>query len=143
MGIFAEVMCNFLNDTIRAVDIGLVRLPLGEGHLMARVGESGIMGNTVRIEDTRIGDNPCLPILTSRGAVKIDENLKIMFCCPSDGLEEEAVLPLDIRFAGTDFVSPIPYRNTHMIESKVQDCTGSAGGVRCRRYKTRTQHWRL
>jgi len=44
-------MCNLLNDTIRAVDIGLVRLPLGEGHLMARVGESGIMGNTVRIED--------------------------------------------------------------------------------------------
>jgi hypothetical protein len=51
MGISAEVMCNALNDIIRAVDVGLVRLPLGEGHLMARVGESGIMENCVRIED--------------------------------------------------------------------------------------------
>ena len=59
--------------------------------------------------------------------MQIDENLKTIFCCPSDGFEEEVVLSLDIRFAGTDFVSPIPYRNPHMIESKVQDCTGSAG----------------
>ena len=76
-----------------------------------------------------------MPVLTSRGTVKIDENLKTIFCCPSDGLEEEAVLPLDIRFAGTDFVSPIPYRNAYMIESKMQDCTGSARTVWSARYK--------
>jgi len=85
-----------------------------------------------------------LPILTSRGTVKIDENLKIIFCCPSDGLEEEAVLPLDIRFAGTDFVSPIPYRNAYMIESKMQDCTGfSANGMECALQTRRTQQLRL
>jgi len=30
MGVIAELRCNALSDTIRAVDIGLVRLPRGE-----------------------------------------------------------------------------------------------------------------
>jgi hypothetical protein len=45
------------------------------------------------------------------------------------------VLSLDIRFAGTDFVSPVPYRNAYMIESKMQDCTSSARTVWSGRYK--------
>ena len=59
--------------------------------------------------------------------MKIDDNPKVVFSCPRDSLGEVVVLPLDIRFARTDFVSPITYRDAHMVESKIQDCAGSVG----------------
>ena len=58
--------------------------------------------------------------------MKIDDNPKVVFSCPRDGLEEVLVLPLDIRFARTDFVSPIAYRDAHMVESKIQDFASEA-----------------
>ena len=70
-----------------------------------------------------------IPILTSRGTMKIDDNPKVVFSCPRDSFDEVIVLPLDIRFTRTDFVSPITYRDAHMIEPKIQDCTGSVGSI--------------
>jgi len=59
-----------------------------------------------------------VPILTSRGPVKIDDNLKIVFRCPADCFEEVVVLPLDKRFARNNFVGPIPDWDAHVIEPK-------------------------
>ena len=56
--------------------------------------------------------------------MKIDDNPKVVFSCPGNGLYEVVVLPLNIRFARTDFVSPIAYRDAHMVESKIQDFAG-------------------
>jgi hypothetical protein len=57
--------------------------------------------------------------LTSRDAVEINYNLQTVLPCPTDGLEEIFVLPLNIRLARCDFVGPITYRDAHVIEPKV------------------------
>ena len=56
--------------------------------------------------------------------MKIDHNPKVVFSCPGNGLDEVVVLPLDIRFARTDFVSPIAYRDANMVESMIQVFAG-------------------
>ena len=56
--------------------------------------------------------------MTAWDTVKIDNNLDVVFPCPSDGLAKVVVLPRDERFARTDFVGPITDRNAHVIESK-------------------------
>ena len=56
--------------------------------------------------------------------MKIDDNPKVVFSCPRDGPEEVVVLPLDIRFARTDFVGPIAYRDANMVESMIQVFAG-------------------
>jgi hypothetical protein len=58
-----------------------------------------------------------LPILTSRGTMKIDDNLKVACFRPINSFEEVVVLSLDVRFAGTHIISPIAYRDAHVIES--------------------------
>ena len=50
--------------------------------------------------------------------MKIDDNPKVVFSCPSDSLDEVIVLPLNIRFTRTDVVGPITYRDAHMVESR-------------------------
>ena len=61
--------------------------------------------------------------------MKIDDNLEVVFSCPRDSLDEVVVLPLDIWFARTNFVSPITYRDAHMVESKIQYCASSVGNI--------------
>ena len=58
-----------------------------------------------------------MPILTSWGTMKIDDNLKVVCFRPINSFEEVLVLSLDVRFAWTDIVSPIAYRDAHVIES--------------------------
>ena len=58
-----------------------------------------------------------IPVLTSRDAVEIDDNLQTVFTCPLDSLKEISVLPLNKRLVGCDFVGPIPYWDAHVIES--------------------------
>jgi hypothetical protein len=53
------------------------------------------------------------------------------------------VLSLDIRFAGTDFVSPIAYRDAHMVESEIHDFAGSVGSIRCPTLQIHTQQQQL
>jgi hypothetical protein len=76
-----------------------------------------------------------IPVLTSRDAVEIDYNFQTMPPCPLDSLKEIFVLPLDIRLAGCDFVGPIPYRDAHVIESRVTlvDFSGASRSVLSRR----------
>ena len=59
-----------------------------------------------------------IPVLTSGGTMKVDDNLKIILGRQTDSLEEIVVLPLDIRFPRTDVVSPITYRDAYVIESR-------------------------
>ena len=61
---------------------------------------------------------PFIRVLTSGGTMKVDDNLEIVLRCPTDSLEEEGVLSLDIWFARADFVSPITYRDAYVIESR-------------------------
>ena len=75
--------------------------------------------------------------------MKIDDNPKVVFSCPRDSFDEVIVLPLDIRFTRTDVVSPITYRDAHMVESKIHDCAGSVGSTRCPTLQIRTQQQQL
>jgi hypothetical protein len=50
--------------------------------------------------------------------MEIDNNFEFVCHCPSDGLEEVGMLSRDVRFTGTNIISPIPDRDSHVIESK-------------------------
>jgi hypothetical protein len=60
-----------------------------------------------------------IPVLTSWGTVKIDDNLKIVLRCPTNGLKKVWFLPLNVRFTGANIIGPIPDRDAYMIESKI------------------------
>ena len=49
--------------------------------------------------------------------MKIDDDFKVVCLGPINSFEEVIVLSLDVRFARTDIVSPIAYRDAHVIES--------------------------
>jgi len=129
MGIAAKLRRNALKDSIRASDIGSVRLPLGKTELVTGVIESRKKESNVRYEGQGWRQPPVVPILTSRGTMKIDDDPKVVFSCPRHSPGEVVVLPLYIRFARTDFVSPITNRDPHMVESKIQDCASSVGSI--------------
>jgi hypothetical protein len=59
-----------------------------------------------------------MPILTSGGTVKVDDNLDIVFLRPSDSLEKVVMLPLYIWVARGKVVGPISNRDAHVIESR-------------------------
>jgi hypothetical protein len=60
-----------------------------------------------------------IPVLTSWSTVKIDDNLKLVLRCPTNGLMEVWLLPLNVRFTGGNIKGPIPDRDAHVIESKI------------------------
>ncbi len=47
MGVVAELRCYAFKDSIGAVDVGWVRLPLGVRHLVTRVIEAGIIDENI------------------------------------------------------------------------------------------------
>ena len=49
--------------------------------------------------------------------MKVDNNLDLVLGRPNNSLEEIGVLPLDIWFARGNIISPISYRDAHMVES--------------------------
>jgi hypothetical protein len=55
--------------------------------------------------------------------MKIDDDFKVVCLRPIDSIEEVIVLSLDVRFARTDIVSPIAYRDAHVIESSTLPCS--------------------
>ena len=60
-----------------------------------------------------------IPVLTSWGTVKIDDNLNIVLLRPTNGLKKVWFLPLNIRFTGGNIKGPMPDRDAHVIESKI------------------------
>ena len=60
-----------------------------------------------------------IPVLTSWGTVKIDDNLKFVRLCPTNGLEKVGFLPFNVRFTGGNIKGPIPDWDAHVIESKI------------------------
>ena len=55
--------------------------------------------------------------------MKIDDDFKVVCLGPINSFEEVIVLSLDVRFARTDIVSPIAYRDAHVIESNTFPCS--------------------
>jgi hypothetical protein len=51
--------------------------------------------------------------------MEIDDNLKIVCLCPTDGLKKVGLLSIDVRFTGSNIKGPIPNRDAHVIESKI------------------------
>ena len=127
MGVVTELGCYALKNSIGAIDIDWVRLPLGVRHPVTRVIEARVADeNQSDLNERRV---PIIPVLTSRDAVKINYNLQTVVPCPTNSPKEIFVLPLNIRLAGCDFVGPITYRDTHVIESKMDtDSSFSASG---------------
>jgi hypothetical protein len=85
-----------------------------------------------------------MPILTSGSTVKVDDNLEIVLFRPTNSLKEVGVLPLDIRFARGNIISPISYRDAHVVESgngAISNCPFRPLGLLMR--KARTQRVRL
>ena len=60
-----------------------------------------------------------IPVLTPWCTVKIDDNLKIVLRCPTDGLKKVWLLPLNVRFTRGNIEGPMPDRDAHVIESKI------------------------
>jgi hypothetical protein len=72
-----------------------------------------------------------MPILTSGSTVKVDDNLEIVCLRPTDSLKEIVALPLDKRFARANIIiSPISYRDAHVIESRNRHCAQNILGYR-------------
>jgi hypothetical protein len=48
--------------------------------------------------------------------MEINDDLKIVFLCPTDGRLKIWELALQVGFTRTDFESPITYRDAHVIQ---------------------------
>jgi hypothetical protein len=129
MGVVTELGCDAFKNSIGAIDIDRVRLPLGVRQPVTRVIEARVVDENIskNQEERRV---PIIPVLTSRDAVEINYNLQAVLPCPTDSLEEVFVLPLNIRLARCDFVGPITYWDAHVIKSKVEIDTPFSGGSR-------------
>lgn len=60
-----------------------------------------------------------IPVLTSWGTVEVDDNLQTVCPCPTDGIKEVSLLPLNVRLARANIKGPIPDRDAHVVESKI------------------------
>lgn len=119
MRLISELKRQAPYDCIRAVDIGLLRLPLGEGQPLTGIVEAENWKKKPRVRKYLKGEIVRLvPILTSRDTVEIDDNFEIVFLCPSDSLKEVVMLTRDVWFTGTNVIRPIPDRDPHVIEAK-------------------------
>lgn len=84
------------DDRIGSVNIGLRGMPLGSVLFMAGIVE---------------------PILTSRGAMEINDNFDIMFPSPFHGFLEVWQLTANVRLSRGSFECPISYGESYVVES--------------------------
>ena len=74
--------------------------------------------------------------------MQINNDLDLVFRSPTDRFEEVVVLPLDVRFTGTNFVGPISNGDAHVIQSKIVQL-GSCAAWPSPGKEVLTQHLRL
>lgn len=59
----------------------------------------------------------CVPILTTRSGVQVDDQLEAVVCGPGDGFLDIGQLALDIWLAGSNIEGPVRDRQPDMIQA--------------------------